>query len=293
MKCKCGEKAVFEKYCREHFVEMFEAKVFDCIEKYKLILPTDKVCVAVSGGKDSLTVLYLVKKWFSLKKLKGEVSALLIDEGIRGYRGKTILDSEKFCKAHGVELVIIKFGDEFEELDVMLKKKKVGPCALCGTLRRYLLNKHARGYDKIVTGHNLDDEAQAFFMNVIKAQVELSARLGPMTGVKDFDCFVQRVKPLYFCTEKEVTAYAFLHGFVSEFTECPYAAQGLRSDARSFLNWYEARNAGSKKIFLERFLSLLPKLKEGASVGEPLECEVCGEPSVNEVCGTCVMVRTL
>ena len=63
---KCEHKAVIclqhGNLCKSHFIDYFEEKVFKTINKYQLIGRDEKLCVAVSGGKDSLTVLYLTKK---------------------------------------------------------------------------------------------------------------------------------------------------------------------------------------------------------------------------------------
>jgi len=217
MNClKCDENAVFLEptLCKEHFISYFEKKVKKTIKDFKLVKKTDRIIVACSGGKDSTTILYL------LKKIHGTVEALAIDEGIKGYRNKTLVDLKRFCEENKIKLTIYSFKESFgKTLDLMLKKEK-NPCTICGTFRRYLLNKHARGYDKIATGHNLDDESQAIIMNLTKANTELLLRSVPITEKKKG--FVQRIKPLYFCSEKEVAAYALLKKFSIHFTECPY-----------------------------------------------------------------------
>jgi len=77
------------------------------------------------------------------------------------------------------------------------------------------------GATKVVTGHNLDDEAQAIIMNIFKANTSLAAHLGPISGVQEHSLFVQRVKPLYLCPEKEVKLYTILKRFQVQFVECP------------------------------------------------------------------------
>ncbi|MFH1668554.1 MAG: tRNA 2-thiocytidine biosynthesis TtcA family protein, partial [Candidatus Woesearchaeota archaeon] len=248
MKCKiCKEKAVFSDpaLCKKHFISYYEKKVSDTIRKYKLINKTDKVCVATSGGKDSTSVLYLVQKF--LKPKKSQLQALLIDEGIEGYRDKTIDDLVRFCSVNKIQLKIISFKEAFgKTLDRILasQKIKLKPCTICGTLRRYLLNKHARGFDVIVTGHNLDDECQAVMMNLLRQQTEILSRLGPVTGIVKRKGFVQRVKPLYFCSEKETALYALLMGFEVSFNECPNIVNSYRADVREMINDYESQHHG-------------------------------------------------
>ena len=116
----------------------------------------------------------------------------------------------------------------------------------------------------------------------------MSAKLGPISGIKELSVFVQRVKPLYFCTEKEVASYAFLMGFPVRFNECPNANDGFRSIVRDELNRLENVRPGTKKSIVSNFLSLLPQLKNNfAGAGGPQECSRCGNPSARGVCKTC------
>src|SRR3989344_6999588 len=98
---KCPEKSVIElqhgDLCKNHFLSYFEEKVFKTITKYNLIERNDRLCVATSGGKDSLTVLYLTKKFLEKNNIPSEgLFALAVDEGIHHYREKTLMDLQKF-----------------------------------------------------------------------------------------------------------------------------------------------------------------------------------------------------
>lgn len=302
MQCsKCQNNAVIVlqhgNLCRKHFIDYFEEKVFKTINKYQLIGRNEKLCVAVSGGKDSLTVLYLTKKYLEKNNIPPKnLIALAVDEGIDQYREKTLLDLKKFCSEHAVPLTVVSFKQELgKPLDkaylIINKDTNKRPCNVCGVWRRYLLNKHAKklGADKVITGHNLDDEAQAIIMNMFKANTKLAGRLGPISGLDEHDLFVQRVKPLYFCAEKEVRLYALLKNFQIQFTECPYSKEGYRHHIQEMLNDFEHKYKGTKQGIVNSFLAMLPLLKEQGKQAIIQYCNKCGEASNKEVCNACAM----
>lgn len=292
--CKfCIKKPIINDLCKSHFISYFEKKVYDCIDKYELILPNSKILVGVSGGKDSLTVLHLLHKKYL------NVTAYIVDEGIQGYRDKTILDAEKFCKDRNIQLIKESIKDNFGiTLDETIPKIKQNPCGVCGVFRRYLLNKH-REYDLLATGHNMDDEIQSLFMNLAKNRIELLVRLGPKPGIISSEKFLHRIKPLYFCTEKEVMAYAYIMGFKTTFIECPYAKNSFRAIVRDEINTYESKMKGTKENIIHNFMKILPKIQKfyiessGSKINNVPTCIHCGEPSALEICYACSLKKEL
>ena len=112
---KCAESPVMKlpnsevSLCRSCFFRYFERKVFKTIKDYKLIEKGDHVGVACSGGKDSTSVLYMIKKFVEGRK-DIKVTALAVDEGIKGYRDESLERLKDFCKKEEVELHIFKIG---------------------------------------------------------------------------------------------------------------------------------------------------------------------------------------
>lgn len=293
MKCKkCKDNAVLASpnYCQEHFMAYLETKVKKTITQFKLLTQNDKIVVAVSGGKDSLTLLYLLNKWYK------RITALAIDEGIHGYREHTLVTLKQFCKQYKIPLHIVSYKKEFgKSLDDFLKQNpEMKPCTLCGAFRRYLLNKKARelGASKIATGHNLDDEAQVIVMNLLRASPSQSARLGPSSGIIKDKRFIPRVKPLYLCAEKEITIYSHLKNFGIQYGECPNIVKSMRYDVGNLLNEYEQEHKGTKLSIINTFLKELALLKKTFSTEQELgTCKHCGEPANTTICKTCLLLE--
>ena len=280
MNCeKCDSRAIFNNptLCKDHFVEYFEEKVIDTIKENNMVEESDRVCVAVSGGKDSLSVLHIL--W----KLGFNVEALAIDEGIEGYRDETLKHLKKFCNERNIVLHIKSYKEEVGK--TLNEVVPVGrhACHICGTFRRNLLNKYSLNYDKIATGHNLDDESQAVLMNLLKAQTSLFMRQGPKTG--KIAGFTQKIKPLYLMKEKEVMIYSFLKGFNTPYNECPYAKDSFRAQVRDLLNDLEHKSPGTKENVIKKYLSI-----RRVDTSKELEikfCSVCNSPCSGDVCKAC------
>ena len=300
MNC-CSEKPIIcleagQKLCRGHFIEYFENKVLKTIRQFELIGKEENLGIAISGGKDSLTLLHILKK-LSEQNPKIKLTAILINEGIEGYRNHTIATAQNFCDKNSIKLNIYSYEEEFGmPLDNMLKTLDVKPCTICGIFRRYLLNKKSKelGFTKLATGHNLDDECQSILMNQFKNNIQASARLGPKVGLNEKNKnFVQRVKPLYLCTEKEVTTYAFLNGILDVFNECPNVAKSYRAQVRDMLNDFEAKFPGTKYSIINSFLQTLPDLKARFKDAEVNSCKECGEPAAKDNCNACKFAAKL
>ena len=233
----------------KRFMHNFEKKIVKTIKKYKLFSKQNKVGVAVSGGKDSTVCLHV------LNKLGYKVVGLTVDAVIGNYTKKNLERLRTFCKQNKIPLKELCFREEFGGslcyLRDILKEKgfKYKSCMLCGILRRYLLNKYAKHYkfNVLTTGHNIDDEAQSILMNIARNDQARLMRLGPITGIVKSKGFVQRVKPLYFCTEEEITRYSKLMGFDVIYTRCPCSVNAFRRKFRNELDQIEKKTPGVKE----------------------------------------------
>lgn len=298
MKCeKCSQTAVFEQptLCKDHFITYVEETVAKTISEQKLCTKENSVCVAVSGGKDSVSLLVI------LKKLGFKVTGLAVDEGIEGYRDTALDDLSRIAQKYDVKIRVVSFKEEFgKPLDDVVEGRY--PCSICGVFRRYILNKYAKEYDVIATGHNLDDEAQGVLMNLTKANVDLLKR----THIRSPEQkgFVPRIKPFAYLTEKEILAYALLNSFDLHYVECPHMYQSLRDQLRDVLNDYTLQHPGTKEQLLEAGMlwskkEVTAEQQEGHSTdllvpsyAQP--CPSCGEPSAKEgLCRACVLKKEI
>ncbi len=290
MKCqRCSKTAViYQKYsnahlCKPHFIEDVERKIKRDIRKFKMVERGDRIAIALSGGKDSIVLLYVLHKIFQ-NRPDIELSALTIDEGIRGYREKTVPHAVELTEELGIQHTIRSFEDEFGiTLDELTRKKETAACTLCGVLRKNLLNKAARelGATKLALGHNLDDEAQTILMNYMRGDVD---RMTRMSGVIQ-PGMVLRIKPLRSIPENEVALYGFLNNLPVSTDECPYAGEALRNEIREMLNNYEVKHPGTKYSLLGGFETISQSLRSPET--HIVRCEKCGEPSSETLCKTC------
>ncbi len=284
-----------EKLCKKHFITYFEKKVRKTIRIEKLIGKKEKIGVAVSGGKDSLVCLYLLNKILRNNR-NVEVIAITLDMGIKGYGDRLFKRVKNFCERYGIKLYTYSIKDEINiTLDKAVKGLKDKPCTICGVLRRQLLNRRCRDLrlTKIATGHNLDDEAQSILMNQFRKNIGSLARLGPKSGMIKSSKFVQRIKPLYFCTEEENMLYARLMDITKRSEKCPYKKHAFRKDVGLIIDKMEKKYSGVKNNIVRSFLEIRPILKREYSKGNIKECRSCKEPTSKDLCNNCLLLEKI
>lgn len=263
-----------------------EKEVKKTIERYSLIKKGEKIAVALSGGKDSTSVLYI------LKKLGYNVEGLMIDLNLGNWSEVHKKNMKQFCLELNVPLHIFDLKKEFGHgicfiKQVVKDKKNLSGCTVCGVIKRWILNKKAKelNADKIATGHNLDDECQTILMNFLKGNLYLGLNSTPATGVKTRG-FSQRIKPLFFIPENKVRAYAKKMQFPILYDRCPCAIGTYRVETRAWLS--DILDKDKLKI-VNNFQKIIPKLRDKKSFGEVRSCKICGEPSRKDICNACEM----
>lgn len=301
MKCrKCGAQAVFNMrrhklaLCAKHYLEWFPEQVERTIRKYKMFTRDDKVLVAVSGGKDSLAL------WDVLLEQGYQAEGLYIGLGIDGGFGYSDLSLEKIegfmatrpeAVLHQVDIAET-YGESVPQVAARKHRGRRKPCAVCGLIRRYVMNRTASegNFDVLATGHNLDDEVAVLFGNTLHWQVGYLARQAPVlpesgTGL------ARKVKPLCRLYEREVAAYAIIKSIDCINDECPYAIGSTTNRYKELLNQLELDSPSTK---LQFYITFLKAKKQGffQQATEQVElhpCENCGQPTT--VPGLCTFCR--
>ncbi len=299
MKCVvCKDPAIIDvrranaNFCSDHFSKFCRDQTSKAIGEFDMLTPGDRVLVAVSGGKDSLAV------WDILVGLGYQTDGLYVGLGIGEYSDTSGGYAHRFATDRGLNLIEVDLQGEYGyDIPNGAKAARRTPCSACGTSKRHLFDKAALegGYDVLVTGHNLDDEAAVLFGNVLRWQTTYLARQMPVLPARNG--FPKKVKPLVRLSERETAAYCIINGIDYVVDECPMAAGNRHLGYKDALNDIEVQSPGSKNEFYSGFLKRASQLFRDSISGSDDSgsdflgrCERCGSPSESELCAFCRLV---
>ena len=302
MKCRtCGQKALVNMrqhklaLCKEHYLEWIPDQTERFIEKYKMFTRTEKILVAVSGGKDSLSLWDILQR--QGYQADGLYICLGIDAGLN-YSSESQRLTEKFAARRNLKLHIVdvqkEYGATIPQFAQKSRRGRGKPCSVCGLVKRHVMNRIARDldYDVLATGHNLDDEAAVLFGNTLSWAGEYLLRQGPV--LPETPGLARKVKPLCRIYEREMLAYVLLRGIEYIYDECPFSVGSTSIYYKQLLNKLESDRPGAKLSF---YLSFLESRKSGLFTqrqkiqAELNPCPNCGQPtSVPGLCSFCRMM---
>lgn len=334
MNCtKCDREAVMHAaysgahLCKAHFLESVERRVRKRIREDGLLgeeaTPEDPETwvIGLSGGKDSVVLTDILHETFE-QDPRVELVGLTIHEGIEGYRDKSLEACVELADELGIRHEVVTYEEEFGvRMDEVVENdpENMAACAYCGVFRRDVLSRYAEelGADKLLTGHNLDDEAQTALMNFLEGDVaqiakHFDASLGsfeksesqrdsntesghsPRTR-NEGEAFVPRAKPLRDVPEKEVALYAHLRDLPAHITECPHSSEAYRGEIQRLLYGLEENHPGTRHSIMAGYEEL------GEIVSESLdqrdvdlqECERCGSTTTREICRKCSLLDAI
>ena len=299
MKCdRCENLAVYsrkysgENLCSDCFSNSILRKTAKTISKYNMIKNDDLVCVAVSGGKDSLALLQILNQMSKTHNFR--INAITVDEGIPGYRDEALGIVDKFCSELNIDHEIYSYKDLFdltlEDALDLREDEKTSSCSICGTLRRRAFDHAARdcNADVIATGHNLDDNLQTFFINMLSGDTNRIGWMDPDTSSHS----IRKIKPFCEIYESEIVFYAFTNNIPFQSEPCPHMNEGIRTEIREFLNSLEVLHSGIKNNLFNSTVKISQIVKD-SNYKQKTICSNCGNECTGKICSVCITILKL
>lgn len=208
------------------------------IDAYGMIKENDKIAVGISGGKDSLTLLYALSYLRNFYPHKFDIVAVTVD---LGFDNLNLEEIKEFCKKLGVEYQIIK--TQIAEV-VFQVRKESNPCSLCAKMRKGALNDAIKelGCNKVAYAHHKDDLLESMMMSFLfEGRIHTFA---PVTYLDRSGLTV--IRPLLFLYEGDVK------GFVKEYnlpvvkSPCPVDGSTKRENVKNLIGEINHQYPGAK-----------------------------------------------
>ncbi len=197
------------------------------IDNYNMIEEGDKIAVALSGGKDSITMLMGFKNLQRFYPKKFDIIAVTINPGFAGFDTNLL---ENLCKELDVPLIIEE--GHMQEIVFDIRGEK-NPCSLCANIRRGMLNSIAirENCNKIAVGHNEDDVLETFLMNLFYAgSINTFAPMSYMDRSK-----ITLIRPLIYAPEKYIRSFVKRNNITVMPKACPMDGYSTREDMKNLL----------------------------------------------------------
>lgn len=193
------------------------------IFEFELLKDVKKVAVALSGGKDSLTLLYLLKAISGRGLQELEICAVHVGGAFSCGAGVSESFLRGICGELGVEFITCQAVQEREKLE----------CYSCSRERRSLIFEAAKkaGAETIAFGHHRDDSVQTLLMNLLH-KAEFAAML-PKVPMHDYGVTI--IRPLIHFSEEEIREFAQKYGFTRVVCQCPVGQVSLRKRTKDLI----------------------------------------------------------
>lgn len=197
------------------------------IEEFNMIDEGDKIAVALSGGKDSITLLLALKNLQIFYPKKFDIIAVSINPGFIKFDTDFL---QSFCK--DIEVPLFIENSNAKEIVFDIRKEK-NPCSLCANLRRGILNSVAirEGCNKIALGHNEDDVLETFLLNLFyTGSISTFAPVSYMDRSK-----ITLIRPLIYAPEKELKNFVRRNNITIMKKSCPMDGVSKREDMKKMI----------------------------------------------------------
>lgn len=252
---------------------------------FQMLADGDRVMVCVSGGKDSYTMLHLLRKLSRRAPVRFELVVVNVDQGHPGYPADRL---RTYMRAEGYDFRMI----EEDTYSIVTEKIPEGKtfCSLCSRLRRGILYRVATelGCTKIALGHHRDDILQTLLLNLFFA-----GQLGAMPPKLVSQDGHVVIRPLAYCAEEDIAAYAKLHAFpILPCDLCGSQDNLQRKIVGRMLDDLEKEHPGIKQVMLAATQNVKPSQLLDRDLWRSLNLEAAREvePS-SELIGASRLLR--
>ncbi|OGP60281.1 MAG: tRNA 2-thiocytidine(32) synthetase TtcA [Deltaproteobacteria bacterium RBG_13_49_15] len=198
------------------------------IHRYRMISEGDRIAVALSGGKDSLSLLWVLKERQSRVPIHYELTAVYVDPGFKGGFGE---DLKVYCRKNGIPLYV-----DMTNHGIIghSPENRENPCFLCSRLRRKRIFEIAEklNCNKVALGHTKDDIIETLFLNICYAG-EISTMIPNQSF---FQGKFTLIRPLAFVDEEITRRFAKEADFPVFNNPCPTAGITKRREIKNLLN---------------------------------------------------------
>lgn len=208
-------------------------------DRYHMIEEGDRIAVGLSGGKDSMTLLYALKELSKFYPKSFRIRAVCVD---LGYEGMDFSAMNRFCEQLDVELSVVH--TQIGRI-VLKERKETNPCSLCAKMRKGALVQEALrlNCNKIAYAHHMDDFVETMLLSLIY-QGQFYA-FPPVTHFEDTGIDVLR--PLMLVQEAQVRGFCRRYGIEAVKNPCPADGNTKRAYAKELLARIQRENPGAKE----------------------------------------------
>lgn len=225
-------------------MQRLQGQMRKAITEYQMIENGDRIAVGVSGGKDSLALLYGLAQLKKYMELTFSLHAITLDMGFEGKEGD-FSAIEALCAELDVPYTVKRTQIGEIVFDI---RKEPNPCSLCARMRRGSLHDEAKlqGCNKIALGHHMDDAVETFFLNLF-----YEGRIGcfsPKSFLSRKELWM--IRPMVFATEHEVIKAARETALPVMASKCPADGHSTREEIKKFIAEKERLDHGFRdRIF--------------------------------------------